>query len=65
MNAVLKGESYTSGTVHRAREIKHPDKSITKTVLVQECGISRGQLAYLIPVPADTVITCRRCAALS
>jgi hypothetical protein len=58
----LKGENYTTGTVHLAREVRHLDRSVKELVLAQACGIGSRQVAYLAPAPADAEVTCKRCA---
>lgn len=51
--AEVKGQSYTTGMVHRAvRRDGH---------LVPACGMSRRRLAYLAPASSDAIVTCRRC----
>lgn len=46
------GTSYTTGAVHYAIE--------RDGRLVQACGMSRRQLAFLHPTP-DAAVTCKRC----
>jgi hypothetical protein len=50
-----KGQSYTTATVHYARPADGGR-------LVNACGMSRRQIAYLFRV--DTPVTCKRCLGL-
>jgi hypothetical protein len=57
----LKGQSYTTPTVHYAKQIKRTtDGSIG---LIQMCGSTRRQRCYIAAVPAETAVTCKRCGA--
>lgn len=51
---MLKGQSYTTGTVHYAKLDSHGQ-------LVQVCGIKANQMCYLAPTEAD--LTCKKCNA--
>ena len=55
--ATVKGASYTTSTVHKARRTDD-DR------LVQACGMGRRQLAYLYEVDPSTPVTCKRCNGL-
>ncbi len=56
---MVKGSSYTTGTVHVAKVIKR--KTDGQRGLLQACGSTRRQLCYLFEVPAETPVTCKRC----